>query len=415
MSKIKIKTMSEAVIFNPSQIEQHVLPTANPAADTIFMGVYGAFAQEAQEQFQNKQTSASRQEYIKRGIFRPDIEPHIDFVKKRFNDSERLEKYDRPAALTNITETLMQEAEVEARRQHGEKPVAIGAIIEKSRRVVVGFVDRASEMLANGEVDELTVKSFFGRMESFKISLSTGYNSLIAKKDEPVPDVDTRARFTKQVFDEYSGHPDIQEQKDAGFLHVNGRRHQNSDFMTTDRYYITPLLNGSPEKVLKIWVDTLKELGLDQKLYYKVALELPRRYEIITAYADAEMDTELQQALANFKQRCPAELLSESTLPSGLALHKGVVRAPNPEELNRLIRYVGKNKVSYNQLACALTELALQRAAYERRKQGVDAVSTTPRALADAAKPFFSQYLKLAGIDPKTMKVIVGTKQQHAS
>jgi hypothetical protein len=153
--------------------------------------------------------------------------------------------------------------------------------------------------------------------------------------------------------------------------------------------------------VVRTWTETLDSLGLGDKLYYKVAEGLALRYETVIAYASPETASDMEKAVQEFARRCPPELLSDSIIPSGIEVAKGVARAPEPDELNTLLRYRGKEIVSYNEFACALTELALRRASFDFIRQGMLPDQVTPRALSKAAKPYFVQ---LSGFDPATMK-----------
>lgn len=393
------------------------------ACDSVFSSIYRSLVDSEIASYNAKQAPDSRQRRTQCNIPEPP-EPQISFVTERFDRISRFEPFELPTNPSDVSDRFISQAETKAKMVYEEMAnegkidrlligTAINARLERSKRVLTGFVDRATQMLQDGETDALTVKSFFGRIESFKKGDSTrGYNSLVAKKDEPKPDEQIRARYTEMVESVLAGKTDVQKQKDGSpFLHVNGKRLQNVGLPANDRYYISPLLNGQPDQVVKIWTDTLADLGLDEKLYYKVGTGLASRYETIVAYASSETDAEMQQAIQEFSRRCPQELLSDTILPSGEEVAKGIAYAPEPAELNKLLEYCGIDSagntevtLSYNQFATGMTELALQRAAYEFKKQGRDSTSLTPRDLSSAARPYFAQYLKLAGINPTTMR-----------
>lgn len=414
--------MKEVPDLRLRPIEQRAQPGVL-VCDTVFSGTYKSLADMEKASYDAKQTPESRQSRARYNIPEP-AEPQITFVRERFDRISRFETFEKPTDSSDVSNRFVSQAEAKAKKVYEKMAdkgqmdrslvgAAIGTRLERSKRVVTRFVDRATQMIKDGETDGLTVKSFFGRIEDFKKGDSTrGYNSLVHKKDEPEPDEQTRSRYSKMVESVLAGSADVQIQKDgAPFKHVNGQRKLDVGLPTNDRYYISPLLNGQPDKVLKIWTDTLVDLGLDEKLYYKVNTGLASRYDIIIAYASSETDAEIQQAMQEFSRRCPQELMSDTVLPSGVEVAKGVAYAPEPAELNKLLEYCGIDgggntevTLSYNELATGLTELALQRGAYELKKQGVDSALLTPRALSDAARPFFAQYLKLSGIDPTTMR-----------
>lgn len=261
---------------------------------------------------------------------------------------------------------------------------------------------RASQMVKDGEADGLTVKVFFDRMEYLKKGFTFGYNNLGKKTDEPTPNQDAKVRYAVAIRNGFANRADVEEQENGAFLHVNAGLGKTSTI--TDRYYISPKLNAQPEKVVGIWEDTLASLGLEDELYYKVAEGLARRYETVIAYASPETADQMEQAVEEFSKRCPDDLLSDTILPSGVAVSKGIARAPGPHQLNTLLRYRGMEQISYNELMCALTELSLRRASYDFKQKGERADHITPRALSSAALPYFLQFVKLSGIDPSTMK-----------
>jgi hypothetical protein len=391
--------MSETPVINPN--EQYVQPGQPLAAEAVFDGVYQSFAYHA------KQLPLERNMFIDGEVKRVAVDPVADFVRARFTEAEKTIEplAGQPVRPADVSDKFIDEATIEAKAVYDGNPLGISARVESSKRVVSGFIDRATDMVRNVETDGLTVKLFFDRIQGFKYGLSANYNDLVTKTDEPLPDKEGQDRYANAVHRLFTGKEDVQEQDSGPFLHVNGKRYSASGTQTTERYYISTKLNGQPEEAVRIWTETLAEMGLDEKLYYKVAEGMSHRFETVVAYATPETADEMEAAIQEFARRCPPELMSDTVLPTGVEVAKGVAKAPEPNELNTLLRYRGKDTISYNQFACALTELALRRASYDFMKQGIKPEAVTPRALSQAAKPYFVQFTALSGIDPATMRV----------
>ena len=396
MKTVNKTKMSERIVVNPR--EQHLDSDKAPLADDIFNGIYKAFADRAVGM-------GTKRKVYENGVEKEiTVDPAAEFVRARFDAAaSKVAPLDalaiRPA---EVYDSFLQDAVTEARGLYKGRAEAMGVRIERSKRAIEGFTSRASQMVSNGEADGLTVKLFFQRMPGFKRGLSAGYNNLLRKTDEAKLDDDAKERYERAIHDNITGQKNIEEQETAPFWHVNGREQDNDEVI--DRYYISPRLNGKPEEVVEVWTHTLKALGLEDRIYYKVAQGLAHRYDILLAYASPGTEGEVEKAVNEFSKRCPAGLLSDTILPSGVEVSKGIARAPEPVELNTLLRYRGQDLVSYNELVSALTELSLQRASFELIKQGIGPEQTKPRQLADAARPYFSQLVQLSGIDPSTMK-----------
>lgn len=391
--------MSEVTITNPN--EQYIQPGQPLAAEAVFEGVYQSFAYHAQ------QLPLERNIFVDGEVKRVSVDPAADFVSARFSEAKKtIEPLASQSVRPNdVSDKFIDEATIEAKSVYEGNPLGASARIERSRRVISGFINRATEMFRNGDVDGLTTKLFFDRIQGFKYGLSANYNDLVTKTDEPMPDREGRERYADTIHKLFMGRDDVQEQDSGPFLHVNNKRHIASGGETTERYYISPKLNGHPEEAVRIWTETLADRGLDEKLYYKVAEGTSRRFETVVAYATPETAGEMEAAIQEFARRCPPELMSETVVSTGVEVAKGIAKAPEPNELNTLLRYRGKDTISYNEFACALTELALRRASYEFMIQGIKPEAVTPKALSQAAKPYFVQFTALSGIDPATMRV----------
>lgn len=341
-------------------------------------------------------------------------EPQISFVKQYFETAaapEKFQVFEQPVDTRVIKDAYMADIAAEADRAYRQKveageldPSMLGSAIStrtvKGERVVSRFMDRATQMLMDGETDVVTVKSIFGRMKGFK-QISKSYNALVKNYDVDTIPKGQRAEYKSAVSELIARQTDIELL--GTFWHINGNNRKGEG--TTQRYYIFADPNGQPAEVMKIWDNTLERLGLADELYYKVPGELNSRLETIIAYANPETEADMERAIEEFVKVCPPELLVERGLPTVFEHpHGGVSKAPEPTDLTRLLRYRGKETPSYNETVSGFLEMSLQRAAYEFIKHGVDADSVNPKDLSESARPYFAQYMKLAGIDPATME-----------
>lgn len=395
--------MPEALQTTPR--EQYLKAHDTAAAEDVFDGVYQSLADKA------KNSPTQRREFTGREVESVAVNPALEFVEARFAAAKRTIEplANQPTRSSEVSDRFMHEATVEAKREHDGNPRAAGVRVGRAQRVVSGFIDRASTMVASDPDPEsktkigLTVKLFFDRLEYFKRGLSSGYNDLVAKNDEPTPSQKTKDEYEISLHETLTGRPNVEEQERGSFVHVN-RQRPASESSINERYYISPKLNGQPGEVVKTWTEAADSLGLGDKLYYKVAQGLSRRYDTVVAFASPETVDDVERAVQEFTRRCDPELLSDTIIPTGIEVAKGIARSPEPDKLNTLLRYRGKEMLSYNELVSALAELALRRASYEYIQQGVQPDQVTPKVLSEVAKPYFVQFIELSGLDPAMMK-----------
>jgi len=390
---IQNKNMTETYSPIPTS-ETYISPDDPLAAEAVFDGVYHALVYDLEH-------GSQRHALIDGTVQAIDIDPSYEFVKPHFDDAERsVEPLDQPIPAATFGNKYMNEARLEAENVYRGQPGNIDVRIQRARELTQTFLSRAAQMQRNGTADGLTIKLFLDRIGDIK-HFAHGYNKVVAKNDESMPDKAASDRYEEAIPQLLRGHPDLVMQEDSPFVHVNSRGTQPSD----RRYYISPRLNGQPEAVVQIWTQTLQDLGLDGEVYYKVALGVARQYDLLLGYASgADSNAKMMQAIKEFGKRCPPELLSDTTLPTGIKIAHGVAIAPEPTELNTLLRYRGKGKASYNQFVCGLSDLALRRASYDFMQQGWQPEQIAKEQLAAAARPYFVQLTALSGIDPTTME-----------
>jgi len=386
----------------PNTTEQVVVPPEQMLSTDVFEGVYGSFADVAKAKRQRK-------EYNNGQILTLEVDPAIEFAQNHFTAAqEKIAPLDnQQVRASEVQDRFIDEAKTTALTDYAGRPAAIATRFVRANRIVGGFINRANEMVKAGETDGLSVKTFFGSIDSLKHGLSLGYNDLVRKSDEPLADEKAKDVYNNTIHGIFGSKPNVEEQHNGGFIHVNGERYLQSGEKTSNRFYISPKINAQPGEVVKLWADTLEELGLGEKIYYKVATHLAHRYDTLVAYVSPETTEDGERAIETFMSKCPPELLSDTNMPSAITVGKGVSRAPEPEQLNTLLRYRGKDTVSYNEFVAGLTELALRRASYDFVKLGVQPNQVTPKAVAAAGKVYFGQFIKLAGLDPVQMQTAV--------
>ena len=380
--------------------EHHEGHPPKPVAEQVFDGVWQTIKHE-------KSQPAYEPIFHQDGsVTKLKIDPAKKFVTELFTLAhERLaDLASEQLGLTLLQEHFIAQADREAPKAYPGDPASVGVRHERSRRLIGSFVDRAVTMLQTGEIDDLTTQLFFRSVDNggLKDGLSMGYNGLVRKHDEAMPGEAAQDEYSQTIQQLFAHTQDATEK--GLFIHVNSQSHIDSGAETVTRYYVSPKLNAQPGEVVKRWTEKLAELGLDKKIYYKVGEGMALRYETLIVYADTDTSSDAEQAILAFAAECPEELMSDTTIPSGIPLAKGIAAAPEPIDLNKLLRYCGKKVVSYNELVSAFCELSLRRAAYGFIDQGAKPENTRPSDIAQAAKPYFVSFMKLAGIDPTTMQ-----------
>jgi len=306
---------------------------------------------------------------------------------------------------SDVKEDMVGRAKIRAEEVYaGRSPATVGARMQRAGALADTFVGRASEMYRDGGADPLVIKMFFNGLGNLGIISSVGYNDVIRKSDEEVPDGLSQASYKAELAGLIAGHADVIEEN--GWIFFNGEKGKRRSTPDTLRTYISARINGRPEEVVKNWTEALDGLGIEGQIVYKVQPGISRRYETVVVYSDDDSQEDVSRALERFSEICPDNLLSETVLLSGKKVAKGVVQTPSPGDLSRLLSYAGEEDVSYNQLVCAFTEMALRRSAYAFASEGKSAAEVNPKKLSERAKPCFAQFIKLAGIDPDTMQVI---------
>jgi len=371
-----------------------------PAAEGIFNGVYQALTYGIRDKTERKQFKNGQEVIVT-------INPSAEFADHYFERARNtVAPLNRIIPVAQFRDTFMQEADTAAKMSYRNDPGRIPERIDRAKGIVDGFLGRAKQMVRDGQTDNLTAKLFLNRIEDANV-FATGYNKVTEKIDETMPSKEIATRYTRTIPKLLADNPDTKHQDTGPFIHVNASRESRRD--SVGRYYISPRLNGQPERVVQIWTDTLREMGLDKELYYKVSEGVMRRYDMVIAYASSEPGNKekMASAIDAFSKRCPPELLSQTTLPTGIEIVPGVAKTPEPTELNKLLRYRGKPAVSYNQFVCAMTDLALRRASYDFIQNGKRPRDIQFEDLEAAAKPYFAQLVALSGIDPITMENLV--------
>ena len=271
---------------------------------------------------------------------------------------------------------------------------------EDVSKLYTRLTTNVNKLVKQGEVDPITAKVFLRALPSLKY---IGDYNRITRNDENIELETLKAKnadFVGVVDGMWAKQPEgMKQEQDGGFYHFNS--HLEGD--VKNRIYISAQLSGAPEKVVEAWQAALEETGLQDKIYFKLPTGLSKRFETIILYqTDKTKDEDIEKLLATFTQKCPAELLNERDMPTGVPLRRGVSMAPEPANINTFLRFSGSQEsISYNQLIASTSELSFELAYKEAQKKGE--AKPTPKSLKDSAGRYFEQMIKLSGINPDTM------------
>ncbi len=256
-------------------------------------------------------------------------------------------------------------------------------------------------LIQEGRVSERTAKAFWASQSTIKGGLD-GKHALLTRKENLV-DLKTVNQIEYQqkvneALEPFAGH--VTHQESSTYLLVNndkvGKRQVN------DRLYVSLNPNADPGAAVQIWSDVIRDAGLSDSAYFKVPDGVRNSYEGLVLYRTEDIDdATFQKLVKEFDKRCPAEYRDNEQMPTGVEVADGMFLAPNPKDLNALLRYTTRvsnddyKSVSYNEAMAAFSELAHRLAATEPDfKQ-----SSSPHELGKAAEKYFAELVALAGID----------------
>jgi hypothetical protein len=254
-------------------------------------------------------------------------------------------------------------------------------------------------LIAQGIVDDRTAQVFLSALPS--LTYIGDYYALIRNHAPFTPEA-LRAKnrsYVGVVREIWARYADERKQRLGDFVHFNahlGRHVRN-------RVYISARLAGAPEHVVKAWQASLQQTGLRHEVYFKLPAGLSHRFETIILFqSDKTHDADIERLLVAFATNCASDLLSERDMPTGIPIGRGISMAPEPANINTFTRYSGgRERISYNQLIAAVSELAFELAytdAHTRRE-----ANAAPQHLKDGAGIYFERMIRLAEINPDTM------------
>ncbi|PKL36735.1 hypothetical protein CVV38_02430 [Candidatus Peregrinibacteria bacterium HGW-Peregrinibacteria-1] len=258
-----------------------------------------------------------------------------------------------------------------------------------------------NRLVQSGEVSPLVAKVFLKALPSLNAIGKRG-NYYALTKDSNVP-VDILAQkhqeYAPIADDFFSKHHGVGNTDEGGFFHFN-------PYITGEvknRVYISADVREAPHEVIKRWFSSLEASGLLDKIYFKIPNGMTQRFETIVVFVkDTTTDADLEKVLSEFITKTPQDLLNPRNMPTGLPLQRGVCMAPEPANINKLLKYSNAEKLSYNLTISALTQLSFE-IAYAEMSKKQNPTSLGPKALKDEAKKYFVQMIKLVGINPETM------------
>jgi len=262
--------------------------------------------------------------------------------------------------------------------------------------------EQVSSLVAQGEVAPRTAVVFVSMWPSLS---SIGDYGTIVRSGTRIDQSDLMARcqaFAGEVNRIASSYAGGATQQINDFLHVNPHLARR----VTSRIYVSARLDGTPEKAIASWWCAVRQAGLQNEVYFKVAARLSRRFDSIVLFQTTKTtDAQVEHLVSEFRKKCAPAWLEETDAPTGVPLQLGICIAPEPATINTFARYAGsRNRISYNQLIAAVGELAFVLACADARQE--EAGSPAPERLtrlAPAAAVYFEQLIKLSDINPETM------------
>lgn len=276
--------------------------------------------------------------------------------------------------------------------------------LQRGRESVGRFAEETQKLISTGEVRHKTAQVFWSHLEKLK-GVHTDYNSLNIKEHGAAHEMVDQERYRTSVGNILSANRErVTEQEGASFYYVNAENVDKPGSEPVERLYVVSRADADPGAVVAAWTKTLEDEGLSDSVHYKVPTSAGNRFESIVVFRTADQSEEdFQRLKAAFQANCPPELLDDEPMPTAIQEGKGMYRAPEPNTLNNVLRYLTRDgsdfsTVSYNQLVSTLTDLSMRIAANDH-KNG----NPTPEQLKIDAKGYFRELLLLSGIDPDTM------------
>jgi hypothetical protein len=264
---------------------------------------------------------------------------------------------------------------------------------------LTGHVDA---LIAQGIVDDRTARVFLSTLTS--LAYIGDYQAVIRNPADITPER-LRAKnrtYVGVVRDMWGCFADDRKQGLGDFVHFNahlGRHVKN-------RVYISARLAGAPGKVVKAWQASLQQTALQDEVYFKLPTRLSDRFETIIFFqSDNTHDADVERLLVAFATNCASDLLSARDMPTGIPIGRGISMAPEPAHINTFTRYSGgRERISYNQLIAAVSELAFALAYQDAQTRRV--ANAAPEHLKERAGIYFERLIRLAEINPDTMMPI---------
>lgn len=183
------------------------------------------------------------------------------------------------------------------------------------------------------------------------------------------------------------------------FQHFN--KESGGEEATEARLYVSFKPEAHPQDVLNAWREALKASGLATSLHFKTLTKLKDRHEGIIAYLDGTEDKRAMLALMDeFLRRAdPADL---DVMDTAIPVAHGLTLAPEPAALNGLLLSCGKDTQSYHGMVSEYLTLSFAAALRDMEKTA-SRQRHTPETVAPIAKEYFAYFMRLSGLDPKTM------------
>lgn len=276
--------------------------------------------------------------------------------------------------------------------------------LQEATKMFQNLTGHINGLVKRGEVDPLVAKVFLRSLPNFKFIGQTNYNDIVRHQEPATGEVlreknPAYVQETRALWDSYGD--ESKEEQSGAVLHFN----KNVSGGVRHRIYISAALDKAPDRVVRAWRDSLEATGMRDRIYFKIPEGLSNRSETIIVYpTEGITDEDIGKLMTDFTGRCDPNLLATAGIPTAIPVERGFGIAPEPGNVNRLIRYMGLSdrNVSYNQLVTAMTQLSFE-LAYEEQRKVDPTLPVTPKSLQPQARGYFTQMIKLCGLNPATM------------
>jgi hypothetical protein len=312
---------------------------------------------------------------------------------------EAVATHDGPRALGLVWEQMRQQLiDYGNRPENRTHPAKVQERYSEASKIYQALKNHVERLIATNEVSPLVAKVFLENLHNIK-QIGTPYYNELGRNREPqvLQLIQGKNPNYVQALERFLSKFDSRQVLEEGaFLHFNAPANPHIDH----RVYIATRLGADPARLIEYVLGSLERSGTKNAIYFKVMEGLSAKLDNIVLYVNRENAQHVEHFLLDFIQTCPPDLLSPDALPVALPLARGISFAPEHRNVNRLLELMGATSASHTEIAGGLYRLSLELGYRDLKRRQVEIDSN---ALGAAAKPHFSQLLKLAGVNPDTL------------